>query len=322
MTEMGDKFDKRLTVDVVIPTYKPDRRFARLIRRLGQQTYPINKIIVVNTEKQDWKPEYCKKVKNLEVHHVSRQEFDHGRTRNFGASLSQGDIMIFMTDDAIPKGRRLVERLVEALGWKGNLGQTVAVAYGRQMPEKGCHSLERFTRVFNYPDRSSVKTKEDLPRLGIKTYFASNVCCAYRKDIFEKLGGFVEPAIFNEDMIYAARAVQAGYGIAYTAEGRVIHSHNLTFLQQFRRNFDLAVSQADHPEVFEGILSEGEGIRLIKETGFWLVRRGKIGQIPVLIAGSAWKYAGYRLGKIYRILPKHLVLRCTTNPVYWERNLL
>ena len=103
MTEMGEKFDKRLTVDVIIPTYKPDRRFARLIRRLGQQTYPINKIIVVNTEKQDWKPEYCKKVKNLEVHHVSRQEFDHGRTRNFGASLSQGDIMIFMTDDAIPK---------------------------------------------------------------------------------------------------------------------------------------------------------------------------------------------------------------------------
>ena len=108
MTEMGEKFDKRLTVDVVIPTYKPDRRFARLIRRLGQQTYPINKIIVVNTEKQDWKPEYCKKVKNLEVHHVSRQEFDHGRTRNFGASLSQGDIIshvpfIYFDDDGAQK---------------------------------------------------------------------------------------------------------------------------------------------------------------------------------------------------------------------------
>lgn len=50
-------------------------------------------------------------------------------------------------------------------------------------------------------------------------------------------------------MILAGRMVQAGYKVAYAAEARVIHSHNYSGLQQFHRNFDLAVSQADNPNL-------------------------------------------------------------------------
>lgn len=65
------------------------------------------------------------------------------------------------------------------------------------------------------------------------------MCAAYRQDIYEELGGFVKHTIFNEDMIYAAKAVEAGYAIAYAADARVVHSHNYTNGQQFHRNFDL-----------------------------------------------------------------------------------
>ena len=73
--------------------------------------------------------------------------------------------------------------------------------------------------------------------------------------------------IFNEDMIYAAGLVKAGYGVAYEAEARVIHSHNYTGRQQLRRNFDLGVSQAQHPEIFRGVPSEGEDHRLSAAAG-------------------------------------------------------
>jgi len=56
-------------------------------------------------------------------------------------------------------------------------------------------------------------------------------------------------------MIYAAAAVKAGYAIRYEAQAQVIHSHQYTNWQQLRRNFDLGVSQADHPEVFAGVSS-------------------------------------------------------------------
>ena len=38
------------TVDVIIPTYKPDKKLIQLIDRLSKQTVPVQKIILVNTE--------------------------------------------------------------------------------------------------------------------------------------------------------------------------------------------------------------------------------------------------------------------------------
>lgn len=308
-----------MTVDVLIPVYRPDRKFARLLQMLAAQTMKPEKIIVMNTEKAYWNQEGYEGVNGLEVHHLTKKEFDHGGTRNQAAGYSTADVMIFMTDDAVPADNRLIERLVEALGQTGPDGEMAAMAYARQLPASDCRLIERRTRDFNYPAESLVKTKADLPRMGIKTYFASNVCCGYRRDIFEKQGGFTKSTIFNEDMIYAAGVVQAGYAIVYAADAQVIHSHNLTPIQQFHRNFDMAVSQAEHPEVFAGLPSEGEGIRLVKNTAGWLLRQGKFWLLPSLVLTSGCKYLGYKLGKNYKRLPERAVIWCSMSPLYWEK---
>ena len=154
--------------------------------------------------------------------------------------------------------------------------------------------------------------------MGIKTYFCSNVCAAYRKDIYDSLGGFEERTIFNEDMILAAKIIQSGYRVAYAADAEVIHSHNYSVRQQFHRNFDLAVSQAEHPEIFEGIRSEDEGIKLVKKTAKHLLDIRKPWLIVTLVMQSAGKYLGYRLGKRYRKLPGWVIRKCTMSPLYWE----
>ena len=82
------------------------------------------------------------------------------------------------------------------------------------------------------------------------------MCCVQSEKIYRKWW-FVKKAIFNEDMLYAAKVIQNGESIYYNAEARVIHSHNYNFMQQFHRNFDMAVSQAEHPEIFEGISLKG-----------------------------------------------------------------
>lgn len=63
-----------------------------------------------------------------------------------------------------------------------------------------------------------MKSSADLERLGIKTYFCSNVCAAYCREIYCELGGFESGTIFNEDMIYAAKLIKSGYSIAYCAK--------------------------------------------------------------------------------------------------------
>ena len=199
---------------------------------------------------------------------------------------------------------------------------TVTIAkstYARQLPREDCGIIERYTRQFNYPDEGCVKSREDIPRLGIKTFFCSDVCAAYRRDLFEQLGGFESPVIFNEDMFFAAHAVQEGYKVAYAADAEVVHSHNYSVKQQFHRNFDLAVSQTAHPEIFEQVSSEAEGMRLVKNTMGYLCKIHK----PYLIWKLGWqcvgRYAGYFLGKRYQKLGRRQILKCTMSPYYWKR---
>ena len=302
------------TVDVIIPAYHPGKEFATLIKRLEKQSVPIHRIIVMNTEESMWNKEWEKLSDVMEIHHLAKSEFDHGGTRAQAAELSDADVMIFMTQDAMPADRELLAELLKALEQDEN----IAAAYARQLPNAECSFVERYTRAFNYPDRSAVNTKKDMDQYGIKTFFCSNVCAAYKKDIYQKQGGFVRRTIFNEDMIYAGGLIQAGYGIAYAAEAKVIHSHNYNCMQQFHRNFDLGVSQAEHPEIFEGVPSEGEGMRLVKKTLSHLVRSEKIWLIPGFVMQCAGKYAGYLAGKNFRRLPKKFVLWCTMSPNYWK----
>ncbi len=307
------------SVDVILLTYKPGEQVLELIRALEEQTYPIRKIIIMNTEeryfyKLFYGTGFLEKYKNIEIHHLSEKEFDHGRTRAKAVQYSKSDIFVCMTQDAIPVDDRLVQYLVEALDRQEN----IAAAYARQLPLPDCREIEKYTRSFNYPDQSLVKSAADMERLGIKTFFCSNVCAAYNREIYETIGGFVKRAIFNEDMVYAGHAVTAGYSIAYAADAKVRHSHNYTCMQQFHRNFDLGVSQAEHPEVFEAVSSENEGVKLVKSTIKHLKRTKNWLQIPYLILSSGCKLIGYQLGKHYQSLPKGIVKWCSASKTYWN----
>ena len=330
-----------MDIDVIIPVYRPGEDLVALLNRLYAQTVEIHKIILVETldkeEKTSMEEETSaegaesmesetsaeeaetslllhlqKKYKKIELYSVKKEDFDHGMTRRMAVEKSDADIFVMMTQDALPADRKLIEKLTTPL-----MGD-IAVSYARQLPRKNCRAIERFTRRFNYPEESLLKGKENLQVLGIKTYFCSDVCAAYRREIYEKLGGFAEKAIFNEDMLFAAKAVEAGYKIMYAAEARVLHSHNYSISQQFRRNFDLGVSQAEHPEVFKKVPSEKEGGRMVKETTEYLFTTGKVFLIPYFYLQCMGKYAGYFLGKHYKMLPEKTIKKCTANEAYWQ----
>ena len=284
-------------IDVIIPTHKPGAEFVRVIRGLHNQSVKINRVIIMNTEEA-----FFKGVANdlqkfidegfVEVHHILKQDFDHGNTRREGIAKSKADIFVMMTMDAVPADDKLIENLIRPLS-----DDKVAASYARQLPKEGASRREQITREFNYPDVSVLKSSKDYDRLGIKTFFCSNVCCAYSRRIYDKLGGFVTRAIFNEDMIYAGQAVKQGYMISYTAEAVVYHSHDYGAIEQFRRNVDLGISQADHPEVFDGFRSETEGVRMVKMVITRLIKGGRWYEVVPYVWISAWKLMGYRMGK-------------------------
>ncbi|MCR5624246.1 MAG: glycosyltransferase family 2 protein [Lachnospiraceae bacterium] len=332
------------SVDVIIPVYKPREEFKKLIKLLCMQTVVPDKIILVQTVADDYAGELLKvkidnqksdKVPYVEVRAVNASEFDHGGTRNLGASYSDADYILFMTQDAVPKNKYLIENLLLTFNenyrpkdfFSNNKdaesenipNRQNAISYARQLPRKEADLVERMTREYNYPDVSRIKYAELLDELGIHTYFCSDVCAMYDRKIFEELGGFVSPTTFNEDMIMAATVMDHGYNVTYCAEARVIHSHSYKNMEQLRRNFDMGVSQKMYNEIFSRVSSEktgsGYALSLIKK----LLKAGK----PVLAFNFAlscgFKLAGYKLGKNYDKLPKPLIMKFTLNKNFWKK---
>ena len=282
-------------VDVVIPVYHPGSEFKKLMERLERQTYEVNSIFLMHTTDGQSLESMKERYKNVTVEEITPDEFDHAATRDKGIRQSDADIVICMTQDACPDNEYLVSELVQALE-----EANVAVAYARQLPRKESTLLERYTRQFNYPPESKVKSSKDLEKMGIKTFFCSDVCAAYNRDMYLKNGGFEKKAIFNEDMIFASHLIEEGKKIAYVADAKVWHWHNYTAKDQLKRNFDLAVSQVDAGGLFTQVKSESEGIRLVKMTLKHFIKKGQFYYIPKIITQNGAKYIGYRLGKNYK----------------------
>lgn len=342
---MGNKYG----ADVLIPVYKPDEKLDYLLTMIAMQTVLPEHVILMVTltgtemdgellqkyavsipgyfhmgklpkefrntlwwQQSGYNEKNIKKL-DIELYTIPKKKFDHGGTRNAAADLSNEDFLIFMTQDAVPENERLIEYLLDSFE-----EEQVSAAYARQLPTEDAGEIECYTRKFNYPEVSCLKTAEDKKQLGIKTYFCSNVCAAYRRSTYDEMGGFVCHTIFNEDMIMAAKLIEAGYAIQYAANARVVHSHNYNCKQQFKRNFDLAVSQIEYEEYFGNVKSESEGIRLVIETIKHLLKIGKWYLLPKLIAQSGAKYLGYRFGKKYQTLPPAWVRAFSWNKRYWE----
>jgi rhamnosyltransferase len=307
------------SLTVLIPTYRPGRELEELLRRLSRQKKIPDRVLILNTEEAYFPPRIIDQFRDrfpvLSVFHIEKSQFDHGGTRHLGMQFSDTDLVLCMTQDALQKDCYLTQRLTEVFR-----DPELGAAYGRQLAGKRSSMTERFTRQFNYPDRSRVKSADDLAELGIRTYFCSDVCAVWRRDAYFALGGFERHVIFNEDMILAGKMIQNGWKIAYCADAEVWHSHNYSGMQQLRRNFDLGVSQADHPEIFRDLPSEGAGLKLVTGTARWLVRQGHPEKIFSLIVMSGCKYAGYFLGRRYRSLPGALVRGLTASPSWWEQN--
>lgn len=317
------------SIDVIIPVYKPDKKLDKLLTMLVNQTVRPRKIILMNTECfPEYSTEFVKQrvakvmaqtkvfgQDEITIHFVSvaQSEFDHGKTRGLGSTYSDADYMVYMTQDAIPKDFHVLEQLTKPFA-----DPDVAVVYGRQEAAVYSSVIEQYTRIFNYPDTDRKKTKADLKTLGIKTFFCSNVCACYRRDIYEELGGFVTKTIFNEDMIYAAKAIEEGYAIYYASKAKVIHTHDYTLMQQLRRNFDLGVSQKQYHEVFSKVSSESEGVKLVKNIVSYLWNQKRYFELFEFVMESGFKYIGFFLGKRYRLLPQSLCVWLSMNKAYWR----
>lgn len=305
------------SLDLIIPTYLPDQKLDLLLERIRKQSVQPNRILLLNTTvsgEEDIVTPYIEKY-GVEVYQIDQKEFDHGGTRDYGASLSDADYLMFMTQDAVPVDSHLISNLVKAFEEDAQ----ISLCYARQIAGKHGDVLEQYTREFNYPDKDIVKGKEELATMGIKAFFCSDVCAVYKKSVYDELGGFVKKTIFAEDAIMAYHMIMADYKIKYSKDAKVIHSHNYNYMQQFKRNFDVGVAHSQYHEIFGSVQSVPEGVKLVKETSRQMIEEKKYLQLVDLFFASGFKFLGYKFGCHYKSLPESIVLKMTSFKPYWNK---
>lgn len=285
---------------VIIPTRNGGELWRKSALAISEQKCKPSEVIVIDSSSNDDTVTIAKK-KSFLLSVIDPKDFNHGGTRNKAVKMvSSADILVFITQDAVLETSSSLEKIISFFDRE----PSVSAVCGRQLPHLDANPLATHARIFNYPDQSCIKSSEDIPSMGLKVAFMSNSFAAYRRDVFDLLGGFPENTILAEDMYMASKMILAGYKVAYCAEAAVRHSHNYTPWEEFRRYFDTGVFHACEPWIQEQLGgASNEGLRFVKSELRYLWQHAPL-WIPRALLATACKLLGYKLGKNYQKLPK------------------
>ena len=308
-TELADQ-----RVAVIVPTFQAARYWPELSKGIRAQSLKPNRVIVIDSSSNDGTAELARQ-DGFEVVEIASRDFNHGGTRQMGADYAaDANILIYLTQDAVPDGAESFASLVRAFA-----DPEVGAAYGRQLPRQNASPIEAHARLFSYSESSMLRSWESRKTMGFKSIFFSNAFGAYRREALMSMGGFSPNVIFGEDTLVVARMHRAGWKTAYVADAAVRHSHAYTIAEEFRRYFDIGVLHSREAWLTEQFGSaSGEGKRFVLSELKYLLKRGPQ-HIPSAMARTVAKYAGYKIGRRESRIAPRWKGRLGLNRQFWSR---
>lgn len=279
-------------VALVIPTLDPGVIWTEWLEAFQKQTLRPEFLWIVDSDSQDGYPQKSISCGFI-LHKIRRSDFSHGGTRQWVVEqLSDADIVVFMTQDAIFADSKSLSNLIDAFN-----DPSIAAAYGRQLPRKGASPIEAYARIFSYPNGSRIKSISDAPELGIKTAFFSNSFGAFRRSALLEIGGFPARLNFCEDVYAASKLLLKGWKIAYVSGATVFHSHDYSLWEEFQRYIRVGAFYGSERWIVKTFgMAEKEGKKLImSELGYLIPRHIEL--IPSALFRSVLKLIGYRIGE-------------------------
>jgi len=302
-----------MKVSVIIPTYNAEPYLTKLLENLKQQTLSFE-LIIIDSSSTDNTLNIAKQYAD-HIISIPKNEFDHGGTRTLAAKVAAGDMLIFITQDALPASTTSFENLLHVFN-----DPRIVAAYGRQLAYEETNFFGKHLRLFNYPETSSVRSIKEKNLYGMKTAFLSDSFSVYRKSAMKEVGYFNDGLIVGEDNHITAKLLIKGYKVAYVADAEVYHSHSYNLLQEFQRYFDIGVFHTTEYWILETFgKAEGEGNKYIKSQLAYLMTHKAYIKLPEFILRNGLKYLGYKLGRNYIKLSPSLRKKCSMHTSWWEK---
>lgn len=221
-------------ISIICPIYNGEKYIENLyINIKKQRNVNISEVKFILTESKDNSEDILKRL-GLVYEKISPKDFSHSLVREKAAFEAKGEIVVFITQDIKIDNENWLFELVKNIE-----NRKCDAAFSRQIAYTN-HTIEKYTREINYPSKSRMVSKEDLEELGLMTFFFSDASSAVLKETFVKLEGYDGKNLpTNEDMYFAYKLIMNGYKISYEADSIVIHSHELSFKETYKRYKDI-----------------------------------------------------------------------------------
>lgn len=183
-------------------------------------------LIAIDSGSTDGTVEFLKKQNDIALHEISNSEFGHGKTRQLGARLSQGDYIVFLTQDATPRDENWLSELVNKI----ESDEGVVAVSSRILPRRNAMII----RKYNVLSEWCAENEEFVIDGPNNSYKLHDISTIYRRDFLDRYG--FDDVEFGEDVLIAKKALQNGFKIAFCATSTVFHSHSYNIVSVYRRN--------------------------------------------------------------------------------------
>ncbi len=208
-----------MKISIVIRAFNEEKSIGRLLFGITQQTYQDVEIILVDSGSTDSTLEIASQYP-VKIVHIDPDEFTFGKSLNRGIEASSGEIVVITSAHCYPVYPDWLAQLVKPFE-EGS----VALSYGRQRGGETNHFSEhQFFRKY-FPENTVLQQAQP---------YSHNANAAIRKDLWEE-HPYNENLTGLEDLAWSSWAMDTGYTIAYVAEAEVIHQHDETWRQVYRR---------------------------------------------------------------------------------------
>ena len=286
-------------ISIVILTKNGGNRVKELMKSIQNQRLQGSlEIVAVDSGSQDDTIKILKSF-NAKIIRIKPEDFHHSKTRNLGAIKSKGDVLVYLTQDALPVHNDFLKKLLDPLKNKD-----VAVVYGRQIAYPDAKPIDKFFYSYFYPDERKILMKnltENTRKFYMENIYVSDVCSAIKKEVWEQLK-FSDNVPMSEDKDLALKVLKAGYNIVYDPKATVYHSHDYSLLSLFKRRFKDGAA-------FSNIALEGKenvlmrGLKFLTEEMKYLSNNKYIKWMPYALIYNFVYFIGFSLGKNNKYLP-------------------
>ncbi len=294
---------KPSTISAVVPINQIS--FFENVRFLASFPEIVNIVIANNTNRK--LESFSEKVLIIDV-----PKFDHGATRNLCSKFAKGDILLFMTQDAIAYDDYFAKEIIDSF----RNDDAIKAVYGKHICPMYSDIFERFERNYVYPDIPRIQSFKT--QMKFEDVFVSNTCFCVLKDVFWEVGGFPSNIICSEELVLSLKILQRGYLIMYNPKVRVVHCHNEDMRRTFGRWFDIGVFFSDYKFIYELMKVKSYGKALILSEVRYFSRKPYV--LPKLIVRAAIRYLALELGLYSRFIPDSLKKRISLNKYFWDKS--